>query len=153
MKRLIVEEKSVRRKAFWRRAALPLFIWISLVYWELLLILGNGTPFFSSTLLYIAVFSVAGAAVICLLSTIFANEKANLVILTVTLTVIAVFFGVEYFCKVFFSHYMPLKSVFGGAKGVGDGVLQRHRQAGVKWLLDGAAVAGAPGRAVSSAPF
>lgn len=117
MKRLIVEEKSVRRKAFWRRAALPLFIWISLVYWELLLILGNGTPFFSSTLLYIAVFSAAGAAVICLLSTIFANEKANLVILTVTLTVIAVFFGVEYFCKVFFSHYMSLKSVFGGAKG------------------------------------
>ena len=120
MKRLIIEEKSVRRKAFWRRAALPLFIWISLVYWELL-ILGNGAPFFSSTLLYIAVFSAAGAAVICLLSTIFANEKANLVILTVTLTVIAVFFGVEYFCKVFFSHYMPLKSVFGGAKGVVTG--------------------------------
>ena len=121
MKRLIVEEKSVRRKAFWRKATLPLFVWVSLVYWELLLILGNGTPFFSSTLLYIAVFSAAGAAVICLLSTIFANEKANLVILTVTLTVIAVFFGVEYFCKVFFGHYMSLKSVFGGAKGVVTG--------------------------------
>ena len=153
MKRLIVEEKSVRRKAFWRKATLPLFVWVSLVYWELLLILGNGTPFFSSALLYIAVFSVAGAAVICLLSTIFANEKANLVILTVTLAVISVFFGVEYFCKVFFSHYMSLKSVFGGAKGVVDRVLQCHRQAGFKWLLDGTAVAGAPGRAVSSAPF
>jgi len=118
MSRLIVEEKQVKRTRLLRPLALPLFLWGALFYDELLLMIGSRAPLSLSALLYAAVFSVPAAAVIFLLCSLCLDNRANTIILTVILFLIAIFFGIEYFCKVFFSHYMSIGSILAGTKGV-----------------------------------
>ena len=118
MKRLIVDEKQEQSAKERRRGlAVPLFIWGSLIYDELLLMLGRAS-LSPLTLLYALLFSVPAAALIYLLSTLFRRERINTVILAVIMLITAVFFGIEYFCKVFFTHYMSLGSILSGTGGV-----------------------------------
>lgn len=118
MSRLIVEEKDVKWARIRKQLALPLFLWGALFYEELLLMLGSRASLSFSALFYAAIFSLPAACVLYVLSTLWRSESANATVLTVFLLLIAVFFGVEYFCKVFFTHYMSLASILAGTKGV-----------------------------------
>ena len=95
-----------------------LFIWGSLFYFEMLLMLGSKEPLSGLAVLYAALFSVPAAGIYFLLSTAFRRKKTNTWILAVLLILTAVFFGIEYFCKVFFTHYMSIGSIFSGIGGV-----------------------------------
>ncbi len=131
METLLEREKQVKQTAPRRLLepepgqipawTLPLVIWLALFYLELYLFLGNGTPLTASTALYVAVFSASGAAVMTLLATIGRREKTNFGILFGLLAVLSVYFGIQYFCKLFFSNYMSLASLFTGTKGVVGG--------------------------------
>ncbi|MBQ6116864.1 MAG: LTA synthase family protein [Oscillospiraceae bacterium] len=101
-----------------KRIALPLFIWAAFFYLELLLIVGNVTRLTLSLLLFSALFAGAATMVVFLLTTISDNPKINFTVLTVLLGVKLVYFGIQYFCKVFFKNYMSIKSIASGTKGV-----------------------------------
>ena len=97
---------------------LPLFVWATLFYWELVLVIGRGGAISPSLLLYAAVFAIPAAGILCLLSTITRSQRANTAVLAVLLLLTAVFFGVEHFCRAFFTHYMSIGSILSGAGGV-----------------------------------
>lgn len=118
MKQTAENKTSEKKNLAWARAVRPLLIWLFLVYLEMLLILGNRTPLTTMLLGCIALFSLSAAAVIELLVTIWRSERVNFAILTVIMAIISIFFGVEYFCKVFFGHYMSVSSLLAGTKGV-----------------------------------
>lgn len=118
MKRLMPSRITSNGNRTWKHTIRPIFIWVALVYFELLLILGGRSSASPASLLYIALFGACAAAAIDLLSTIWANERVSFAILTVIMAVITVFFGVKYFCKAFFTHYMSLGSLLAGTKGV-----------------------------------
>ena len=103
----------------WKQAGrLYLFVWLSLVYWEVLLIPWNRIPVTPTSALYVALFSAAGAAVYALLSTLSRKEKTNYIVLLVLMGLTALFFAVEHFCRIFFTNFMSVESMFTGAKGV-----------------------------------
>ena len=69
MKQPTENKSSEKKNHAWVRAVRPLLIWLSLVYLEMLLILGNRTPLTAVLLGCIALFSLSAAAVIELLVT------------------------------------------------------------------------------------
>lgn len=103
------------------RWALPVTVWLSLLWLELLLILGGGRTLAAGTLLYVVLFSAAAAGVISLLVTVTRSRRVNFVVLIVLLGIVTVFFGVEFYCRAFFKNYMSPLSVLTGAKGVVGG--------------------------------
>jgi hypothetical protein len=96
-------------------------VWLSLLWLELLLILGGGRTLAAGTLLYVVLFSAAAAGVISLLVTATCSRRVNFVVLIVLLGIVTVFFGVEFYCRAFFKNYMSPLSVLTGAKGVVGG--------------------------------
>ena len=84
------------------RWALPVTVWLSLLWLELLLILGGGRTLAAGTLLYVVLFSAAAAGVISLLVTATRSRRVNFVVLIVLLGIVTVFFGVEFYCRAFF---------------------------------------------------
>ena len=116
--RSALEENGNKKRKVSVSFILPLFIWATLFYWELVLVIGRGGTFSLSLLLYAAVFAVPAAGILCLLSTITRSQRANTAVLAVLLVLTAVFFGVEHFCRDFFTHYMSIGSILSGAGGV-----------------------------------
>ena len=72
-------EHTVEKNTWRYVLRLYLFVLLSLIYWEMLLVPGHRIPITATSVLYIALFSASTAAVFTFLSTLWKREKANLI--------------------------------------------------------------------------
>ncbi len=95
-----------------------LFLWLTTVYFELLILLFGGIGVTPGTVLYIFLFSVPFVLLSFLASTISKSERANYIIKLVFIISSGIFFGVEFFSRAFFHNYMSISSIMAGGKGL-----------------------------------
>lgn len=124
----LLERQTSKRKAGARVAPeeknrnhpgrLYLFVCLSLIYWEMLLTPWHRIPISPLSAVYIVLFSASAAAIVTLISTLSKREKTNYIVLLVLMCLTALFFGIQHFCRIFFTNFMTIESLFTGAKGV-----------------------------------
>ena len=113
------ENRPAPKRSWWRQSGrLYLFVWLSLVYWEMLLIPWNRIPLTVNSALYIVLFSGSAAAIITLISTLWRKENTNYIVLLVLMCLTVLLYAVQHFCRIFFTNFMSVESLFTGAKGV-----------------------------------
>ena len=92
--------------------------WLIIIYLELLLDVFGGIDVNAGNVLYIFLFTVPGAAIIFLLTSIFKNKKINLILRIIVLSLVILFFAIQFFSRAFFHNYMSIESILAGGKGL-----------------------------------
>ncbi len=100
------------------RIDLGLYLALSLIYTEIVLLLGNLGSITPLALLYIVLFDGSLGVFLSFLFTLSNRRRLNAILTIVFLSLHSVYFCIQYFCKVFFLNYMTPESIFLGAGGV-----------------------------------
>ncbi len=95
-----------------------LFFWIVTVYLEILLVVAGGIKLYPGNILYFFLFSIPVPLVVFLLTGISKNKKVNLILRLVFISLLILFYAIQYFSRAFFQNYMSIESILAGGKGL-----------------------------------